>query len=194
MVEPLTDSHVDAVSNLHAQSLTGLLRDLGGKALRAFYTGAIKSDYAIAFVIREQDVLQGFVFGSTNPPLLKQEILKNAFLATFLGVCLGVLRKPSTLISLWKSTRASGESSYDTEVPELTYLAVDEKCRTGGRGQQLLDRFGQALVERGVFAYELSVDADNEAAIDFYQRQGFMRVGEYEEFGLNHYRYHMDLS
>jgi len=194
MIEPLTNLHVDAVANLHSKSLTGLLRDLGPGAIRAFYLGAIKSDCAIAFVVLEQGIFQGFVFGSTTPALLKQDILKNSFLAVLVSTCLGCLRRPSTLISLWSSTRGSGERGYTEQIAELTYLAVDGKHRTAGLGQQLVDRFGQALVERGVSAYELSVDADNESAIGFYHRLGFLRVGEYQEFGINRLRYRLDLS
>ena len=186
--------HVDAVARLHSKSLTGLLRDLGPAAIRAFYLGAIKSDYAIAFVVLEQGILQGFVFGSTTPALLKRDILKNSFFETYLSTRLGVLRSPSTLISLWNRTWGSGERSYNAQAAELTYLAVDEETRTAGLGQRLVDGFGQALVERGVSAYELSVDADNGPAISFYHRLGFLRVGEYQEFGIKHLRYRLDLS
>jgi ribosomal protein S18 acetylase RimI-like enzyme len=194
MVEVLTNVHVDAVANLHVKSLTGLLRDLGPRATRAFYRGAIKSDHTIAFVVFEQGALGGFVFGSTAPQLLKQDILKNSFLETLAGTCLGVLRKPSTLTSLWNSIKRPGEPAYNEQAAELTYLAVDDKYRTAGFGQQLVDRFGQALVERRVSAYELSVDAVNESAIGFYHRLGFVRVGEYQEFGIGHLRYRLDLS
>ena len=194
MVEPLTNLHVDAVAKLHSNSLTGLLRDLGPGAIRAFYLGAIKSDCAIAFVVLEQEILQGFVFGSTTPQLLKQDILKNNFVGTIVGTALGALRRPSTLISLWRSTRDIGERGYNDQVAELTYLAVDAKHRTAGLGQQLVNRFGQALVAQGIFAYELSVDANNASAIRFYHRLGFFQVGEYQEFGITHLRYRLELS
>jgi ribosomal protein S18 acetylase RimI-like enzyme len=194
MVEPLTKIHVDAVARLHSSSLTGLLRDLGPRAIRAFYIGAIKSDCAIAFVVFEQEILRGFVFGATTPQLLKQDILKNNFVGTIVGTALGVLRRPSALISLWRSTRGTGERGYNDQVAELTYLAVDSKHRTAGLGQQLVNRFGQALVERGIYAYELSVDANNASAIKFYHQMGFFKIGEYQEFGTNHLRYRLDLS
>jgi ribosomal protein S18 acetylase RimI-like enzyme len=194
MVEPLTNLHVDAVAKLHSNSLTGLLRDLGPGAIRAFYIGAIKSDCAIAFVVFEQEILRGFVFGSTRPQLLKQDILKNNFVGTIVGTGLGVLRRPSTLISLWRSTRDTGERGYNDQVAELTYLAVNTKHRTAGLGQQLVNRFGQALVAQGIYAYELSVDANNASAIRFYRQMGFFQVGEYQEFGINHLRYRMEMS
>jgi ribosomal protein S18 acetylase RimI-like enzyme len=194
MVEPLTNLHLDAVTKLHSNSLTGLLRDLGPGAIRAFYIGAIKSERAIAFVDMEQGVLRGFVFGSAKPQLLKQSILKNNLVGTIIGTGLGVLRRPVTLISLWRSTRDAGERGYNNEVAELTYLTVNAKHRTAGLGQQLVNRFGQALVAQGIYAYELSVDANNMNAIRFYERSGFIRVGEYQEFGIRHLRYRMELS
>ncbi len=194
MVETFTKEHVDAVVKLHSNSLTGLLRDLGPAAIRAFYLGAIKSDCANAFVVLERGNLQGFVFGSTAPTLLKQDIVKSNFFDTLASTCLGVLRRPSTLISLWRSTRGSATPGYNAQVAELTYLAVTENHRTAGLGQQLVDSFGQAFVERGVLAYELSVDTDNARAINFYNRLGFLQVGAYREFGVDHLRLRLDLG
>lgn len=194
MVEPLTKLHVDAIAKLHCNSLTGLLGDLGPGAIKAFYIGAIKSDCSIAFVAIEQETLQGFVLGSTKPQSLKQDILRNNFVGTIVGTGLGILRKPSTLISLWHSIRDTGEHGYNEQVAELTYLAVDEKSRTAGLGQQLVNRFGQALAAQGIYAYELSVDANNASAIRFYHRLGFFQTGEYQEFGRNHLRFRMELS
>lgn len=194
MIEPFTGKYLDAVVDLHYKSLTGLLRDLGPRAIRAFYTGAIDSESAIAFVVTEHGALRGFVFGSDHPELLKRDVLKNNFFQVFLGICLGVVCKPSTLVSLWSTGKDSKDRDYDTRVAELTYLAVDEESRTAGLGRRLVERFGQALGERGISAYELSVDADNAAAIDFYQRMKFQPLGEYREFGVNHIRYRMDMS
>ncbi len=193
MVETLTSSHVDAVAQLHLRSLTGLLRNLGFREIKAFYKGAVRSECAVAFVDLEQDSLGGFVFGSTNPQQLKREILANSFLETLVGTCVGVIRKPSTLISLWNSLVRASVEGYDAQAAELTYLAVDEKHQTAGIGRRLVDCFDQALRERGISAYELSVDADNQPAINFYDRLGFIPVGEYCEFGVLHKRYRKEL-
>ena len=194
MLKPLTKDHVNAVVRLHSTSLTGLLHDLGPGAISTFYLAAIKCDCAIAYVVQEGGILKGFVFGCTRPRQLKQDILKNSFYKTLTSTVLGVLLRPSTLVSLWRSFRGAGDRGYDTQIAELTYLAVNEEHRTAGLGKLLVDGFGQALIECGVSAYELSVDGDNENAISFYDRLGFVPVGKYREFGINHIRYRLELG
>ena len=77
---------------------------------------------------------------------------------------------------------------------ELMYLAVDQDERSSGVGQQLVEHFSQKLSDSGVTAYELSVDTDNENAIRFYDRLGFVEVNRYREFGIEHNRYRLELA
>ena len=193
MVERLTRCHVDAVAQLHLRCLTGLLCDLGVRAVRAFYEGAVRSERAVGLVDLEQGCLGGFVFGSVNPQQLKREILTHRLPQTLVSTCVGVIHRPSTLVSLWNSLVRPGGHGYDVQAPELTYLAVDEEHRTAGIGKKLVESFGQACRERRIFAYELSVDADNQSAINFYDRLGFSGVGEYREFDTLHRRYRKEL-
>lgn len=193
MLETLNRSHVSAVAQLHVDSLTGLLCDLGPGAIRAYYHGAAGSSSAIGFVHMRESNLLGFVLGSGNPRRLKREILANSFFQTLLGTCSGVIRKPSTLRSLISSF-PPGNEYYDPQAAELIYLAVDGKQRASGIGKQLVEHFNQKLGESGITAYQLSVDAGNQNAIRFYERLGFMEVGRYRQFDIDHIRYRMELS
>ena len=193
MVEPLNSSHVNAVTQLHILSLTGLLHDLGRGATRAFYHGAVGSSSAVGYVDVQEKGLAGFVLGCSNPRRLRREILMNSFFRTLIGTCTGVMRKPSTLRSLLSSF-LPGKEDYDTQAAELIYLAVDLGDRSSGVGKQLVEHFSQKLSESGVTAYELSVDADNRNAIRFYDRLGFVEINRYQEFGIDHKRYRMELA
>ena len=193
MIETLNNSHVGAVTQLHTCGLTGLLRDLGPRATRAFYHGAVCSDSAIGFAYIRESSLLGFVLGSANPQRLRREILANSFFQTLLGTCLGVMRKPGTLRSLLSSF-LPGNEDYDSQAAELIYLAVDQGERSSGVGKQLVEHFSQKLSDLGVTAYELSVDADNKNAIRFYDRLGFVEISRYREFGIDHKRYRMELA
>jgi putative acetyltransferase len=79
-------------------------------------------------------------------------------------------------------------------VPELTYLAVSPSRRGRGVGRQLVETFRDAIRDAGHSRFELSVDADNRDAARFYERLGFERVGEYDEFGTRHARYALALG
>jgi ribosomal protein S18 acetylase RimI-like enzyme len=87
-----------------------------------------------------------------------------------------------------------GNEDYDSQAAELIYLAVDQGERSSGVGKQLVEYFSQKLSESGVTAYELSVDADNQNAIRFYDRLGFVEINRYQEFGIDHKRYRMELA
>lgn len=193
MIETLNNSHVGAVTQLHISGLTGLLRDLGPRATRAFYHGAVCSDSAIGFAYIRESSLLGFVLGSANPQKLRREILANSFFQTLLGTCSGIIRKPGTLRSVFSSFMPTN-NEYDSHAAELTYLAVDGDQRARGIGKQLVEHFGKQLRESGVTAYELSVDADNQDAIRFYDRLGFVEISCYREFGIYHKRYRMVLA
>ncbi len=193
MLETLNSSHVPAVTRLHLRSLTGLLHDLGPGATGAFYHGAARSSSTIGFVYVQGNTLMGFVLGSTHPQRLRREILAHGYFKTLAGIGSGVMRKPGTLRFLLSSLRR-GNKDYNSQVAELTYLAVDQNQRSFGIGRQLVEHFSEKLIESGVRAYELSVDADNHQAIGFYERLGFVEVCRYRECGIDHKRYRMELA
>lgn len=193
MIEPLKSEHVKAVSQLHCDSLTGLLRDLGPGATSAFYYGATRSSTAIGLVNTEQGQTTGFVLGSANPGRMRREIFTCSFFRTLSGTLSGVLRKPGTARWLISSLFGS-KNKYDTKSAELVYLTVDPSRRSAGTGQTLVEYFEKKLNGLDIRAYELSVDSGNEKAIDFYERLGFEAVSRYTEFGIEHVRYKKELG
>jgi ribosomal protein S18 acetylase RimI-like enzyme len=194
VVETLANAHLDAVVGLHTRCLTGLLRSLGDRATRAYYRGFIRSDRGIGFVDLHEGEPAGFVVGSTSPLELRREILRRNSIETLVGTSLGFARNPVSAASFLRSAFARGDRGYDGRAPELTYLAVDEKLRGAGIGRRLVEAFDRAVRGAGGKAYELSVDADNLAAIRFYETMGFAGVCEYREFGILHKRYRRELG
>ncbi|KZN25312.1 acetyltransferase [Haladaptatus sp. R4] len=66
----------------------------------------------------------------------------------------------------------------DTPIATLSTLYVSPDCWSGGVGTRLLDAATTELESRGATALELTVFAENGAAIGFYESNGFERVGE----------------
>ncbi len=192
MIERYGREHVAQMAALHARRLTGLLADLGPRAVRAFYIGALASPHAVGLVHLRDQAVRGMIFGSVRPGELRRQALDANLLGTLAGLAQGVVRRPRLLRSLWASTRRPHEG-YDARAAELTYLAVAAEERGAGIGAELVGAFNAALSERGVTSYELSVDCDNTGAIRFYERIGFRQVGEYDEFKIRHMRYRLDL-
>lgn len=191
-IVPMTFEHVDDVARLHCAGLSGLVSMLGERAARAFYTGCVRSAFAVGFVAVEDGAVRGFVLGSVHPVRLRRDLLGRNPLGVMIGMGEGILRRPSALAWLLRSFRGPDAGSYDDRAAELTYLAVAPAARGHGIGRQLVDAFAVAMREKGVAAFELSVDEDNPQAIRFYEGMGFQRIGQYREFGRLHVRYRED--
>jgi ribosomal protein S18 acetylase RimI-like enzyme len=194
MIARLGKEHVREVARLHRANLTGLLSRLGLPAINAFYAGCVRTSAAIGFVYLERGLVRGFVLGSLHPGDLKQEALRKNPFDTLAGLCLGIMRHPSSLVFLLKSFRGPDEGAYDDHVPELTYVAVSSENRGSGIGRVLVNAFTNEMRKSGIAAYELSVDDDNSAAISFYEGLGFVLCGRYREFGLLHRRYRLNIG
>ncbi len=190
----MTLADVNVVAELHCSALTGLLRDLGPAATRAFYRGALRSGFAHAFVDIEDRLLRGFVFGSAQPNRLRSATLRANLIGIGIGIGAGVVRCPAAMVSLLRSLRGPDEGSYDTHVAELTYIATVQAARASGVGSRLVQQFEAALGEQGVRTFELSVDQHNTGALRFYEKIGFVAVGTYREFGVIHRRYRKSVS
>lgn len=192
-IEPLTRRDVDEVAALHGEALRGLLTRLGPRAIRAYYTACAESAFATGLVVRGSGGLDGFVLGSADPAQLRRELILRNPDRFLTGIAMGVLRRPSTLWWLIMGLRGPSSGQFDNTCPELTYLAVAPSRRGRGVGRQLVQAFSSAMRAAGHTRYELSVDADNRDAERFYKQLGFVRVGEYDEFGIRRLRYALTL-
>ncbi len=193
MLGQMTEEYVVDVAALHCETVTSFLSALGLRAARAFYRGAVQSYWGIGFVYLESGVVRGFVLGSTNPSRLRRAILFMNLSQTLWGLFVGLMRQPSAVVPLLRSfTGPSGK--YNRDSAELIYLGVDGGYRGSGIGSRLVKAFNQALREKGLNTYELSVHADNVGSITFYEKLGFQSVGEYWEFGILHRRYRFKLE
>ena len=190
-IEPLTQRDVADVAALHGETLTGLLTRLGPRATRAYYAACATSRFATGFVARNGGDLDGFVLGSANPTELRRDVIARDPMRILVGIVVGVLRRPGNLRWLVKSTRGPDSGHYNATAPELIYLAVSPSRRGRGVGRQLVEKFRDTMRAPGggPSRFELSVDADNRDAARFYERLGFERVAEYDEFGTRHIRY-----
>lgn len=192
-IERLTPADADAVAALHEAALRGLLTRLGPTAIRAYYRAAATSPFATGYVTLGDQGVEGFVLGSVAPAALRRDVLARAPVRMLVGVVIGVLRRPANVRWLVQSFGGPG-SGYDATCAELTYLAVSPARRGRGVGRELVRAFSAAMHDAGHTRFELSVDRDNPDAGRFYERLGFARVGEYEEFGQRHVRYRLTLA
>ena len=72
---------------------------------------------------------------------------------------------------------AFGIMHYGDEVAHLNLLAVAPEYRRQGLGRQLLEWLTTTAIEAGVFTIKLELRTRNEAALLFYENQGYERIG-----------------
>jgi ribosomal protein S18 acetylase RimI-like enzyme len=189
IVERFGPQHTRAVAALHRAFLRGLLTQLGPAATRAYYNASAASPFATGFVAREGSVVEGFVLGAISTAGLRRDIVRRNPVGVAVGIAAGVLRRPTVLRWLIRSGRGPDSGFYDATAPELIYLAVSPGQRGRGMGRRLVDAFADAMRGAGQTRFELSVDKSNREGAAFYERLGFTRLGEYDEFGQRHIRY-----
>ena len=190
MIEPLDTRDVKAVAELHCATLTGLLTQMGPRAVEAFYMGCVKSTLAIGLVYLEQSNIRGFVLGSPHPDRLKRDIFRQ----NPIGLLSALLAKPSSIVPLLESLGGPEEGHCDRRAPDLSYLSVAREVRGGGIGTKLVEAFSERMRIAEVDGYNLSVDEDNGAAIAFYEHLGFHVTGRYREFGIRRLRYRLFIA
>lgn len=190
---PFLREHVARVAALHCRALPGLLSTLGATAAAAFYEGYLASPRCVAFVDARDGVVRGFVLGSRDPEGLRRDALRANTFGILRGVAASVLRRPGLLRHLVSGVGGLSAGGFDPRAPELTYIAVREDARGAGVGSALLAAFHSALRGQGVGRYELSVEADNQEAVAFYEARGLRQAGSYRQFGTTYCRYALEL-
>ncbi|MCC7490954.1 MAG: GNAT family N-acetyltransferase [Fimbriimonadaceae bacterium] len=182
-LQPLRPSHAAAVASCHTACLRGLLSELGTAVATAFYGAAAGLPETVALVATAAAQPVGFVAGSLRPDGYYRRVALAAPLAVGGRLAARLAVRPALLRHLL----AGGEAA--STVPELLFLAVAPSQRGQGLGATLCAAFEEALQARGATCYELAVEADNAAAIGFYEHRGLQRVATLTEFGLPRYRY-----
>lgn len=88
------------------------------------------------------------------------------------------------------------EDADDEAVVHLAHIYVAPECWGNGVGQALLDHFEHRVGDRGGDWIQLGVMAENDRAVDFYERAGYDRVdsGYDERVEVDNYTYEKRLE
>lgn len=102
---------------------------------------------------------------------------KNFVAANYLAIAATSLLHPLALLNKAKTRlRAlfNRESSPSQARMRLTSIAVSPNSQKRAVGRALLDAFEDNLRQQGIFRYGLSVKGNNQPAVRFYQKNGFI--------------------
>jgi ribosomal protein S18 acetylase RimI-like enzyme len=100
---------------------------------------------------------------------------------------------PKSIWQIFLSMRSSPMAMKPGAI-ELTYIGVDESARKRGLGRELLKAFIHLARAKKFRSIELSVEAENTAAIALYTRAGFTILASFKEGKFDRHRMELILT
>jgi ribosomal protein S18 acetylase RimI-like enzyme len=178
---PLSAIDLEALTAFHLAHLGGHLTTLGRPWVRLFYAVHRVHAKAVGYAALREGKLVGIVSGALPgfSPVLAVVSAK-PFHSALEGLRIA-FRQPRIFLNVLRSLVGSSSSQHRAE---LHFLAVDGAWRGKGIGKALVRQFAEAMVSRGVSAFELAVARDNRHAIDVYLALGGTEVAEFDAGGL----------
>ncbi len=191
-IEPLAHEHLDGVARVHVQCFPGyFLTNLGVRFLRFFYRDFVDSDLALGYVAVDgaSGEAIGLVAGAVDPAAFRrwsfqQRPFRKMLIAVGRLFCSARLwgqaaRRVFGAIGrrlrapLGKGKRKASSGPADRHASLLS-IAVAPEMRGSGVAMKLIRCFERSVVEKGLSRVSLTVLADNERAIRFYEKAGWV--------------------
>lgn len=139
------------------------------------------SKAGILVAIDDKNRVQGFLAYSSDFSGLYKYMIKTK-IVLFAWYSVGAFfRKPSSFMHIIKAFVKPSEAKRNEEYVELASIGVDPRSKSKGIGSKLIDEL-KKQVDFEKYAYiTLETDAiDNDAAINFYEKNGFIRKRQYK--------------
>ncbi len=183
---------INDIVTIHLNTFTGFFLTFMGRGfLNQMYTSYCDYEEAGLLVAEEDGKAIGFLAYSSNFSGLYKFMIKTR-LIQFGWYSIGAFfRRPSAFMHIISAFLKPGEAKRKEKYVELSSIGVDPNIKSKGIGSLLIDSL-KRKVDFTKFAYiNLETDAvDNEGAIHFYEKNGFVRERMFEtDEGRKMYEY-----
>lgn len=183
---------INDIVTIHLNTFTGFFLTFMGRGfLNQMYTSYCDYEEAGLLVAEEDGKAIGFLAYSSNFSGLYKFMIKTR-LIQFGWYSIGAFfRRPSAFMHIISAFLKPGEAKRKEKYVELSSIGVDPNIKSKGIGSLLIDSL-KHKVDFTKFAYiNLETDAvDNEGAIHFYEKNGFVRERMFEtDEGRKMYEY-----
>ena len=183
---------IDDIVAIHLNTFTGFFLTFMGRGfLNQMYQSYCDYEEAGLLVAEEDGKAIGFLAYSSNFSGLYKFMIKTR-LIQFGWYSIGAFfRRPSAFMHIISAFLKPGEAKRKEKYVELSSIGVDPNIKSKGIGSLLIDSL-KRKVDFTKFAYiNLETDAvDNEGAIHFYEKNGFVRERMFEtDEGRKMYEY-----
>lgn len=183
---------INEIVTIHLNTFTGFFLTFMGRGfLKQMYQSYCDYDESGLLVAEEGGKALGFLAFSSNFSGLYKFMIKTR-LIQFGWYSIGAFfRRPSAFMHIISAFLKPGEAKREEKYVELSSIGVDLNVKSKGIGSKLIDAL-KDNVDFNKFAYiNLETDAvDNEGAIHFYEKNGFVRERMFEtDEGRKMYEY-----
>ncbi len=183
---------INEIVTIHLNTFTGFFLTFMGRGfLKQMYQSYCDYDESGLLVAEEDGKALGFLAFSSNFSGLYKFMIKTR-LIQFGWYSIGAFfRRPSTFMHIISAFLKPGEAKRKEKYVELSSIGVDPDVKSKGIGSKLIDSL-KNNVNFNKYAYiNLETDAvDNEGAIHFYEKNGFVRDRMFEtDEGRKMYEY-----
>lgn len=183
---------IDEIVTIHLNTFTGFFLTFMGRGfLRQMYQSYCDHDESGLLVAEEEGKALGFLAFSSNFSGLYKFMIKTR-LIQFGWYSVGAFfRRPSAFMHIISAFLKPGEAKREEKYVELSSIGVDTNVKLKGIGSKLIDAL-KNNVDFNKYSYiNLETDAvDNEGAIHFYEKNGFVRERMFEtDEGRKMYEY-----
>ena len=186
---------INEIVTIHLNTFTGFFLTFMGRGfLRQMYQSYCDHDESGLLVAEEDGKALGFLAFSSNFSGLYKFMIKTS-LIQFGWYSVGAFfRRPSAFMHIISAFLKPGEAKREEKYVELSSIGVDPNVKSKGIGSKLIDSL-KDNVDFDKYAYiNLETDAvDNEGAIHFYEKNGFVRERMFEtDEGRKMYEYRFE--
>ena len=183
---------INEIVTIHLNTFTGFFLTFMGRGfLKQMYQSYCDYDESGLLVAEEGGKALGFLAFSSNFSGLYKFMIKTR-LIRFGWYSIGAFfRRPSAFMHIISAFLKPGEVKREEKYVELSSIGVDPNVKSKGIGSKLIDAL-KDNVDFDKYAYiNLETDAvDNEGAIHFYEKNGFVRERMFEtDEGRKMYEY-----
>lgn len=183
---------INEIVTIHLNTFTGFFLTFMGRGfLKQMYQSYCDHDKSGLLVAEEDGKALGFLAFSSNFSGLYKFMIKTR-LIQFGWYSIGAFfRRPSAFMHIISAFLKPGEAKREEKYVELSSIGVDPNVKSKGIGSKLIDSL-KDNVDFDKYAYiNLETDAvDNEGAIHFYEKNGFVRERMFEtDEGRKMYEY-----
>lgn len=183
---------INEIVTIHLNTFTGFFLTFMGKGfLKQMYQSYCEHDESGLLVAEDDGKAIGFLAYSSNFSGLYKFMIKTR-IVQFGWYSIGAFfRRPSAFMHIIKAFLKPGEAKRKENYVELSSIGVDPNVKSKGIGSALIEEL-KKLVDFEKYAYiTLETDAvNNEGAIHFYEKNGFVRERMFEtDEGRKMYEY-----